>query len=531
MTDQSGVVVRGLSDELSDLFAEGLEVVRSKRAKNMLLSTYYDSHQALKDLGVSIPPQLSNVGAALGWPSRAVNALARKHKFQGFSLDGQSDPFDVNEVLHQNSFTLELTQAISSAYKHGVSFLVTTAGNESDGEPAAVVTARDAEQVGAVWDTRRNQIKTAVIVLDTNAVGLPTEALFFSRREWFHVFLEHGGWIVQDKGFNESGRPMVEALVYDPQLNRPFGHSRITREVRYLTDAAIRAMVRAETTAEFFASPQRYVLGASEDAFADGDRWTAIMGRVLALGTNEEGEKPAVGQFPAQPPEQMWSTYRQLAQNFCAATGLPQSQVGIFADNPTSAEAMQTAEAGLAEEAEYQWGIFGPALVRTLGNVATIAHGTAPTELSRVMVNHEPARYVSPSSASNWAVQAVQSDPTLSGTRVILRRIGLSEGEIDEIRSDQSRGEATSVLDQLMCRVDGTGDEQNPDAGETEVKNLTDRANALGALIRAGVTPESAKREVGLPNLEFYEGDRPVTIRDREDGKGDSGGSTAGELE
>src|SRR5699024_8863407 len=96
-----------------------------------------------------------------------------------------------------------------------------------------------------------NQIKTAVIVLDTNAVGLPTEALFFSRREWFHVFLEHGGWIVQDKGFNESGRPMVEALVYDPQLNRPFGHSRITREVRYLTDAAIRAMVRAETTAEF----------------------------------------------------------------------------------------------------------------------------------------------------------------------------------------------------------------------------------------------------------------------------------------
>src|SRR5699024_11568908 len=86
---------------------------------------------------------------------------------------------------------------------------------------------------------------------------------------------------------------------------------------RYLTDAAIRAMVRAETTTEFFASPQRYVLGASEDAFADGDRWTAIMGRVLALGTNEEGEKPAVGQFPAQPPEQMWSTYRQLAQNFC----------------------------------------------------------------------------------------------------------------------------------------------------------------------------------------------------------------------
>src|SRR5699024_12232866 len=121
--------------------------------------------------------------------------------------------------------------------------------------------------------------------------------------------------------------------------------------------------------------------------------------------------------------------------------------------------------------------------------------GTAPTELSRVMVMHEPALYVSPSCALNCAVQSVQSDPTLSGTRVILRRLGLSEGEIDEIRSDQSRGEAPSVLDHLMGRVEGAGDEQPPDAGESEVKNLTDRINAMGALIRAVVICESGERE------------------------------------
>lgn len=453
MTAVLAGVVRGLSDELSDLFSESLAVAKSKRAKNLLLSTYYDSHQALKDLGISMPPQLTNIGSALGWPSRAVNALARKHKFQGFSLDGDSNPFDVSEILHQNNFSLELTQAISSAYKHGVSFLVTTKGVPSEGEPEVVITARDAEQVGAVWDSRRRQIKAAVIILDTDVAGQPRETLFFSRLTWARLVLDHGGWIVVDQGKNASGRPMVEALVYDPQLNRPFGHSRITREVRYLTDAAIRAMARAETTAEFFASPQRYVLGASEDAFADGDRWTAIMGRILALGTNEEGQKPDVGQFPAQSPEQMWSTYRQLAQNFCAATGLPQSQVGIFADNPTSADAMQTAEAGLAEEAEYQWGIFNPALVRTLGNVVAVQTGKVPGELSRVMVNHEPARYVSPSSASNWAIQAVQADPDLAGTRVIRRRLGLSEGEIEEVKSDISRREAPGVLSQLMSRA------------------------------------------------------------------------------
>src|SRR5690625_2054900 len=91
-----------------------------------------------------------------------------------------------------------------------------------------------------------------------------------------------------------------------------------------------------------------------------------------------------------------------------------------------------------------------------LGNVATIAHGAAPTELSRVMGNYEPARYVSPSSASNWAIQAVEADPDLAGTRLIQRRLGLSEGEIEEVRSDISRRDAPGVLSQLMSRSQDT---------------------------------------------------------------------------
>jgi len=268
---------------------------------------------------------------------------------------------------------------------------------------------------------------------------------------------------------------MIEPLAYDPQTNRPMGRSRITKEVRYLTDAAIRTMVRAETTAEFFAAPQRYVMGAAPDAFKDKTEWSAIMGRVLALTPNTEGLNPTAGQFPAHSPQPHVELYRQLAQNFCAATDLPQDQVGIFADNPTSAEAKQAAEAALSEDASYQnRNVFTSALRRTAQNMLLLRDNEGPRdEVMSAEVNWTPPRYVSPSAASNWAVQAVTADPTLQGSTVVLRRLGLTEGEISEVRSEQRRRAGGSRIDRMLSGEDGEPDEpevreESDDADETD---------------------------------------------------------------
>lgn len=454
MTDHF-VRVRGLPVDHEPLFGEALTELAGRRQKNILLSTYYDSKQTFKDLGISIPPNLKNVEAALGWPSRAVQALARKHKFEGFSLDGETDPFSMGDLFAANDFELTFMQAVTSAYKHSCSFLLVTQGDTSAGEPPVLVSARGADSVGALWDSRRDQIKAAVVELDTDEAGQINEALFLAPGHWYVLYLDAGEWRVADSSANPAGinRPMIEALRYDPQLNRPFGRSRITREVRYLTDAAVRAMVRAEVSAEFFTAPQRYVLGADEEAFKDTDRWSAITGRILALSNNEEGDKPSIGQFPAQSPDQLWSTYRQLAQSFSAATNIPQNQVGLFADNPSSAEAMQAADAALAEDAEYQWKVFRPALLRTKANILGLMGEAIPDDFYRVRVNWEKARYVSPQASSDWAIKAVNADPTLQGSAVVRRRLGLSEGELEELRSDERR---VGVLDQLANLPDPT---------------------------------------------------------------------------
>lgn len=443
------LVLRKLADQLG-----------KKQQRNQLLSAYYDGHAALKDLGISLPPSMRAIRAALGWPAKAVRALAHKHAFEGFSLDGVGNPFELDEMLQKNRFELDLLQGITSAYKHACSFIVTTLGDEAAGQPKVMVQVRDAEWSTAIWDPQLREITAFLAVISSDELGSPTE-MTFMMRSGLVAYLKRGlgRWEV-DRRPGVPGRLMVEMLTYDPQLSRPFGRSRITREVRYLTDAAVRTLVRSEVSAEFFAAPQRYVLGAEKGAFKDG-AWSATMGRFLALDVNEDGEKPDIGQFPQLSMGPHLEHYRQLAQNFCAATNLPPTSVGIFADNPQSAEAMQAAEAALAEEAETQWRIFKPSLVRTAQNIIMLREGLSepPAESWRLRVNHKPARFVSPQAAGDFVVKAVAAVPAIADTTQALRGLGFSDEEIEGMQSEWRRARAGSVLDRLAeSRVAGDAD-------------------------------------------------------------------------
>lgn len=250
--------------------------------KNQLLSVYYDGHRTLRDLGISIPPQLRNTKAALGWPAKAVKALARKHVFEGFSLNGETDPFEINEILTKNRFDLELPQTITSSYKHACAFITTTPGDVLSGEPEVVIQARSAEWTTAIWDKRRREMSAFLAVIDTDPTGAPTEMVLMLPGKVLSLRKTAGyRWSV-DRRPMKLKRILAEMFPYDPQLDRPFGRSRISREVRYLTDAGIRSLVRTETSSEFYASPQRWAMNADPDAFEAG-RWSAIIGRILAF--------------------------------------------------------------------------------------------------------------------------------------------------------------------------------------------------------------------------------------------------------
>nr|DAY94739.1 MAG TPA: PORTAL PROTEIN [Caudoviricetes sp.] len=459
-------VLAELSEGEQEALARMWRIIESKAAKNDLLDVYYDGHRAFHDLGISIPPQMSQVRAALGWPQKAVSMLARKHRFEGFTLGGNLDPYDVGETLERSSFTSELSMCISAAYKQGCAFLTVLPGDTRAGEPEVMVQARSARWTTGLFDPRTRVLKAALAITSTRSEEIEKD-IFASAPTGFILFLPDvvvqadrtgGAWQVE-RYANRTGRVLVEPLAYDPQLGRRFGRSRITREVRYLTDAAIRTLVRTETSAEFFSSPQRWIVGADPEAFQKASRWSATLGRVLGLTMNEEGKNPEVGQFPQMSMDPHLAMYRQLAQNLCAAVNLPMSSVGIFGDNPASAEAMQAAEYALSDEAEYQWGIFRPALRRLAEDIVMVRdHLAAPPEDSwQLGVKWVSPRYVSPQAASDFIVKVVGAIPKVADTNVALRHAGFSPEEIMEINSQQDREEGARLLARII------GDEEKPE--------------------------------------------------------------------
>lgn len=483
--------ISGLPDNDHATFLQLWQKWQQHSNKNKLLSVYYDGHRAFQDLGISIPPQMTRTKAALGWPQKVVTMLSRRHVFEGYSLNGAPDAFETNEILSANNYNLDLAQAITSAYKHSFSLLTVTRGDETIGEPPVVVQARDAEWSAALWDTRRRIIEAALTIDKTDKYGQPTGAIMHTHTAIWRIDAREngGGWKAEKLG-DTPNRIFVEALCYDPQLNRPLGHSRITREVRYLTDAAVRTMVRAETSAEFFSSPQRYVLGAERADFAGQDRWSAIMARVQVLEPNENGDIPSVGQFSQMTMSPHLEMYRQLAQNLCAATNLPQSAIGVFAENPASAEAMQASEAALADEAEYQWRIFAAPLRRTLQNIIMIRDklDEPPAESWKTSVKWTPARYSSPSSAADFAVKMVSAFPSLQESQTLMRRAGLTEDDLADINAENRKKNAVSLLDRALAATnnENVADENGENTENGDANNNDENGGADNATNNAG---------------------------------------------
>src|SRR5699024_7811864 len=113
------------------------------------------------------------------------------------------------------------------------------------------------------------------------------------------------------------------------------------------TDMALRTLVGAEVAREFYAVPQRYMMGAPESFFLDDDgnprgAWDAMMGKILAIERDEEtGDIPTVGSFTAHSTSPFFEQLRNLSQLLASETSIPPTYLGFVTDNPSSADAIR----------------------------------------------------------------------------------------------------------------------------------------------------------------------------------------------
>lgn len=441
-------IMTGVSESELDTIRSLMDVWSQKYHRNVLRSTYFDGKAKPEMAGIIPEEAFYRLRAVLGWPAKAVTDLAERSVFEGFtSEDGSRDPFDLRAILDDNRFDLELPQAITSAYKHSCSFITTALGDTRAGDPEVVIMARSAEWSSGLWDRRRRAVKAALTIVDTDDEGRPSvmdawfpEAVLTCRRR------PSGSWVAERRQ-NPLGEVLVEPISYDPQLDRPFGRSRISRPVMDITDRALRTIMRAEVAAEFYAAPRMYALGVSKDAFSKG-KWQAAIDRWFAIGKDQDGDLPEVGQFAQMTMQPLSDQYRWYASQFSGETGVPLSSLGIVTDNPSSAEAMWADDRRLLMTANRQNRIMGHSLVRIARRAIMLRDDLTEVtdEMRQLDASWARVDATSPVTATTGVAQLTQAVPSFGESEVALEMAGLSRPDINRVMADRRRSASRLAL-------------------------------------------------------------------------------------
>jgi hypothetical protein len=511
------LVVPGLSVEDNQELNELLRQLGSVSGINETRRRYFECKQKIRHLGISIPPQLQSFETVIGWPYKAVKSLASRIKLGGFAVPGgEASDYGIDRIWADNRLAIEAHHAHMSALTYGVSFVAVMAGGED--EPDAVIRTLSPTSSTALWDANKRRVRSAVSVVAAEA-GYPTEFILFLADKVVTAQFVQGRWVVESEPHG-MGRCPVVMLAYDSSPEYPFGRSRISQDVLRITDEAIRTSLRMEVSAEFYSTPQRYVLGADEDSFLgpNGEPrtgWEVTIGKLLALGLNEDDDKPTVGQFPQMSMQPHAEMLKTIAAKFSGATNIPVNALGIIHDNPASDAAMHTAYLDLNADAESAHEPFGAAWVDVMRMAVQISQGSAEG-LELLSTKWRDPSTPTKASAADAVTKLVQVGVLPADADVTLEMMGFDQVTIDRVVEHRKRAGAGDRLQQLLAvaqTATGTApvDAEVVPSGEDPAA-LRQKFEALGVAIRAGVDPASAAVAIGLPSLKFT-GAVPVSLR------------------
>lgn len=455
-------------DRMTDLFDTWGHV----SARNQMLSAYYDMKSQLKMLGISIPSdaRFEQLNCVTGWCSKAVHAHVNRSTFDGYVFDGEQDE-GLDALVRANRMRSLYKQALTGALVHGVAAITVMRGGP--GQPAVKVRAHSATQFSVLWDKDEGRISCGVVLADVDRAGRASRYVAHFPDAVLTLARSGNDWSCEVEP-HVMGRPMMEVICHDPDLDRPLGHSMLTPELLGIVDKAMRDVMRMEVGAEFFTFPQRYAIGVAEELFgreepagdgegADGDetevvpdpvkKFQAYIGSIWAITRDENGEVPTVGQFSPTSAENFTLMFENDAQRFSGATNVPIGQLGVLSNTYTSSDALGAANDPLILEVEAINLRAREAMEEVARMMMAVVEGvpllSLPEDRASVQAYmSDPSMPTIAARADAWTKLA-GADKTIAGTRVYYEGVGLSQATIGRLEAERRSRGAIDALNAL----------------------------------------------------------------------------------
>lgn len=440
--------IEGVEEQDMPTIQKLLKTWRDHYSRNVLRSLYYEGKYHYNGIAYSIPPSMKSMARPMiGWPNKAVRALADLSVFEGFdapdSLQTQAD-----ELAEDNELDVAVSQSIVSAYTHGCSFLTVSEDPETPGR--ILLMPRSADWSAGIWDRRHRRLGSALTITDKDDMtGHITAFNTWLPGKVYEIDNSEGPWKARRYDTNLD-RPSVVPLAFDAQLSHPLGYSRISRTLMNLTDFGLRTLVRMEASAEFYSAPRVWFIGASKK-FTD-DTWSSIVSVMNGIPANKNGDKPTMQQLQQATMTPHADMLRTIALMVSSETDIPVNDLGITMDNPASAEAMAEAERKLSRTADRQNKRFGRALKDAMG-IALAYQGADPDAVRELRPIWAPVKETSDAARADYYSKIASVNPDFADSDVGLTKAGLTWDEIKAHRSYEKQKRSEAAVDALRARL------------------------------------------------------------------------------
>lgn len=505
--------------ELETLKRLHARIVEYQR-RNVTRSNFAEGEERLTKLGFSIPPSMQDLGFVLGWPAQSCDAISERVQRKWFTArDKNTELFkQVDALSSEWHYKLVEEQAKDAALRHGVSFVFTSRGDTSLGEPEVLSTVKSALAATAEVDPRSKRTTAALEIVSSTQVNLylPGVVLLCKRVP--------GSWRVEDEFPTGTSRVLCTPFVHDPTTEKPLGRSRITAPLMSLTMTAARTMLRQEVSADFYVAPRIIAKGGGAELFEDeaGNKvspWSALTGAVWGVPDEVDevtGERSRIDiQQLAQMSQQPFSDQMRLISEIVSGeTGIPVSQLGLSQDsNPASEAAIVASENRLVRIAEKQFMPFGMAMRDLAVDQLHVLYGglneVQVRSLAGLSPRFEDPRTRSVVEQSQFVAQQVDSGNFIAGTLETLQELPIDP------ESAVAHAEANRRLNATASLTEKLAQSNNPllEAAEARLKAY----DALRAGVYAGGSFESVKADLAAAGIDVsgieWSGTYPNTLR------------------
>lgn len=452
--------VSGLTTDERNMLMDLVQIYNAHSSKNAEKDKYYEGKISLNsvNLGIALPDGLARLEIGCAWGAKCVDVLAARSMFDGFVGENGEDVEMLDKIVVNNRLIAEYMKACRDELRYGCDFATLSA----DPAIGCKIRFHSPRTAAAKWDGDLGRIAYGMAIIDTapdnNSDATWSPSVINLYLDYAVIVLRRNGSLWKAERYSQSmGRPLMVPMIWNATSAKPFGRSRIKEPVRRLIDGYVRTIANATIGLEFATSPQKYLLGVTDDQYdvLINQKFKQYVGNIIASTTNPEtGEKPSFGQLTQGNISPHTEMIRILSTQFSAATGLTVTDTGVVNDaNPTSSDAILAQSQTLVAMAEQLNTGNGDALRMIALMALAISSGRTLEDLAdeekAVIAHFKNPAMPSVAVTADAAIKLASVRPNFGETDTFLEMVGFDKADIRRIKAQEQMARGRTTLEEL----------------------------------------------------------------------------------